>query len=58
MFGGDNQKGRSLRLGHIFEPDCLCLLTALARQDAKLGLVFIEVKRRCAELAKAIQAPA
>ena len=34
------------------------VLVVLTSKEAKLGLVFIEVKRRCAELAKAIQAPA
>jgi predicted regulator of Ras-like GTPase activity (Roadblock/LC7/MglB family) len=34
------------------------VLVVLTSKDAKLGLVFIEVKRRCAELSKAIQAPA
>lgn len=31
------------------------VLVVLTNKDAKLGLVFIEVKRRCVELAKAIQ---
>jgi predicted regulator of Ras-like GTPase activity (Roadblock/LC7/MglB family) len=30
------------------------VLAVLTTKDAKLGLVFIEIKRRCAELAKAI----
>jgi predicted regulator of Ras-like GTPase activity (Roadblock/LC7/MglB family) len=30
------------------------VLVVLTSKDAKLGLVFIEVKRRCAELSKAI----
>ena len=30
------------------------VLVVLTTKDAKLGLVFIEVKRRCAELAKAV----
>jgi len=30
----------------------------LTTKDAKLGLVFIEVKRRCTEVAKALQAAA
>jgi len=34
------------------------VLVVLTTKDAKLGLVFIEVKRRCAELAKAIAASA
>jgi predicted regulator of Ras-like GTPase activity (Roadblock/LC7/MglB family) len=34
------------------------VLVVLTNKDAKLGLVFIEVKRRCAELAKAIAAQA
>jgi predicted regulator of Ras-like GTPase activity (Roadblock/LC7/MglB family) len=34
------------------------VLVVLTSKDAKLGLVFIEVKRRCAELSKAIQASA
>jgi len=34
------------------------VLVVLTSKDAKLGLVFIEVKRRCAELAKTIAAPA
>ena len=34
------------------------VLVVLTTKEAKLGLVFIEVKRRCVELAKAIQAPA
>jgi predicted regulator of Ras-like GTPase activity (Roadblock/LC7/MglB family) len=34
------------------------VLVVLTSKDAKLGLVFIEVKRRCQELAKAIQASA
>ena len=32
------------------------VLVVLTTKDAKLGLVFIEVKRRCAELSKAIAA--
>lgn len=31
------------------------VLVVLTNKDAKLGLVFIEVKRRCADLAKTIQ---
>jgi uncharacterized protein len=31
------------------------VLVVLTNKDAKLGLVFIEVKRRCIDLAKAIQ---
>jgi hypothetical protein len=34
------------------------VLVVLTTKDAKLGLVFIEVKRRCQELAKAIAASA
>ena len=34
------------------------VLVVLTSKDAKLGLVFIEVKRRCAELAKTVAAPA
>jgi uncharacterized protein len=34
------------------------VLVVLTTKDAKLGLVFIEVKRRCAELGKAISASA
>jgi predicted regulator of Ras-like GTPase activity (Roadblock/LC7/MglB family) len=34
------------------------VLVVLTSKDAKLGLVFIEVKRRCAELAKTIAASA
>jgi hypothetical protein len=34
------------------------VLVVLTTKDAKLGLVFIEVKRRCAELTKAIAASA
>ncbi len=34
------------------------VLVVLTTKDAKLGLVFIEVKRRCAELSKAISASA
>jgi uncharacterized protein len=34
------------------------VLVVLTSKDAKLGLVFIEVKRRCAELAKSIAASA
>jgi predicted regulator of Ras-like GTPase activity (Roadblock/LC7/MglB family) len=34
------------------------VLVVLTSKDAKLGLVFIEVKRRCAELGKAIAASA
>jgi predicted regulator of Ras-like GTPase activity (Roadblock/LC7/MglB family) len=34
------------------------VLVVLTTKDAKLGLVFIEVKRRCAELGKAIAASA
>jgi predicted regulator of Ras-like GTPase activity (Roadblock/LC7/MglB family) len=34
------------------------VLVVLTTKDAKLGLVFIEVKRRCQELAKAISAAA
>ncbi len=34
------------------------VLVVLTSKDAKLGLVFIEVKRRCAELAKAVAAAA
>ena len=34
------------------------VLVVLTSKDAKLGLVFIEIKRRCAELAKTIAAPA
>jgi hypothetical protein len=34
------------------------VLVVLTNKDAKLGLVFIEVKRRCADLAKAIAAQA
>ncbi len=34
------------------------VLVVLTTKDAKLGLVFIEVKRRCAELAKSIAASA
>ena len=34
------------------------VLVVLTTKEAKLGLVFIEVKRRCAELAKAVQAAA
>lgn len=34
------------------------VLVVLTTKDAKLGLVFIEVKRRCAELSKAIAASA
>jgi uncharacterized protein len=34
------------------------VLVVLTSKEAKLGLVFIEVKRRCVELSKAIQAPA
>ena len=34
------------------------VLVVLTTKDAKLGLVFIEVKRRCQELAKAISASA
>jgi predicted regulator of Ras-like GTPase activity (Roadblock/LC7/MglB family) len=34
------------------------VLVVLTTKDAKLGLVFIEVKRRCAEVAKALQASA
>ena len=34
------------------------VLVVLTTKDAKLGLVFIEVKRRCQELAKAISSSA
>lgn len=34
------------------------VLVVLTTKEAKLGLVFIEIKRRCAELSKAIQAAA
>lgn len=34
------------------------VLVVLTTKEAKLGLVFIEIKRRCAELGKAIQAAA
>jgi hypothetical protein len=34
------------------------VLVVLTSKDAKLGLVFIEVKRRCAELTKVIAASA
>jgi predicted regulator of Ras-like GTPase activity (Roadblock/LC7/MglB family) len=34
------------------------VLVVLTTKEAKLGLVFIEVKRRCVELAKAIQSAA
>jgi predicted regulator of Ras-like GTPase activity (Roadblock/LC7/MglB family) len=34
------------------------VLVVLTTKDAKLGLVFIEVKRRCAELTKVIAASA
>jgi uncharacterized protein len=34
------------------------VLVVLTTKEAKLGLVFIEVKRRCAELTKAIAASA
>jgi predicted regulator of Ras-like GTPase activity (Roadblock/LC7/MglB family) len=34
------------------------VLVVLTSKDAKLGLVFIEVKRRCAELTKVIAAAA
>lgn len=34
------------------------VLVVLTSKDAKLGLVFIEVKRRCAELGKAVAAAA
>jgi predicted regulator of Ras-like GTPase activity (Roadblock/LC7/MglB family) len=34
------------------------VLVVLTTKDAKLGLVFIEVKRRCVEVAKALQASA
>jgi len=34
------------------------VLVVLTTKEAKLGLVFIEVKRRCAELSKAIAASA
>lgn len=34
------------------------VLVVLTTKDAKLGLVFIEIKRRCIELAKAVQAAA
>ena len=34
------------------------VLVVLTTKDAKLGLVFIEVKRRCQELSKAIAASA
>jgi uncharacterized protein len=34
------------------------VLVVLTTKEAKLGLVFIEVKRRCAELIKAVQAAA
>ena len=34
------------------------VLVVLTSKDAKLGLVFIEVKRRCQELAKAISSSA
>ena len=37
-------------------PDAV--LVVLTTKDAKLGLVFIEVKRRCTEVAKALQAAA
>ena len=30
------------------------VLTVLTTKDAKLGLIFIEIKRRCAELAKVV----
>jgi predicted regulator of Ras-like GTPase activity (Roadblock/LC7/MglB family) len=34
------------------------VLVVLTNKDAKLGLVFIEIKRRCAELGKAVAASA